>query len=58
MFPLTADCLLFIDEAVSIQAGCHLLSCQGLEVVNVKTLGGQNGLHVGGDKLVVKLRGN
>jgi hypothetical protein len=26
-----------------------------LEVVDVKTLGGENGLHVGGDKLVVEL---
>ena len=43
-------------EAVSIQAGGHLLSRQGLEVVDVETLGGEDGLHVCGDKLVVELR--
>ena len=42
-------------RTVSIQAGGHLLSRQGLEVVDVKTLGGEDGLHECGDKLVVEL---
>jgi hypothetical protein len=55
VFPLIAGRLLFIDETVSIQAGRHLLFRHGLEVFDVETLGSQNGLHVGGDKLVVEL---
>jgi hypothetical protein len=55
VFPFTAGRLLFIGEIVSIQAGRHLLFRHGLKVLDVEALGSQNGLHVGGDELVVEL---
>ena len=45
-------------ELLSIQAGHHLIFRQGLQIVDVESLRGQDGLHVFGHESVVEIRGN